>query len=69
MSVRTLGLGVLRMKGEDKKLKDVANRDKEGSRERPSGTAKEQWTRVPRTDSTLGQGNLSATRAREWEAR
>jgi hypothetical protein len=53
MSVRTLGLGVFRMKGEDRKLKEAAKREREGRCERPSGTASEQWTRVPKTDSTV----------------
>ena len=50
-SERTLGLGVLRTKGDEEKLKEAVNRDKAGRRERPSGTAKEQWTSVPKTDS------------------
>ena len=58
MSVRTLALGVLRMKGDDRKLKEEAKRDRDGSRERPSGTAREQWTRVPKTDSTSFLANL-----------
>ena len=57
MSVR-LALGVLRIKGDDKKLKEEAKRDKDGRRERLSGTAREQWTRVPRTDSTSFLANL-----------
>ena len=40
--VRTLGFGVFRIKGDDKKLKDDAKRDKDGRCERPSGSANEQ---------------------------
>ena len=58
MSVRTLGLGDLRMKGDDKKLKEAAKREMAGRRERPSGKAREQWTRVPRRDSTSFCKNL-----------
>jgi hypothetical protein len=42
MSVRTLGLGVRRMKGDDAKLKEAAKREREGRCERPSGIANEQ---------------------------
>ena len=52
ISERTRGLGVLRTKGEERKLKEAAKREREGRCERPSGTASEQWTRVPTTDST-----------------
>ena len=52
MSVRTPELGVLRTKGDEKKLKEATKREREGKCERPSGTASEQWTRVPTTNST-----------------
>jgi hypothetical protein len=42
MSDITLELGVFRIKEDEEKLKDAAKRDKEGRRDRPSGTAKEQ---------------------------
>ena len=51
MSVRTLRLGDLRTKGEEKWLKEEANWEIAGKWERPSGSAREQWTRVPNTDS------------------
>ena len=51
MSVRMLGLGDLRTKGEEKWLKEEVNREIAGRREQPSGSAREQWTRVPNTDS------------------
>ena len=35
ISAKTVALGVLRIKGDDKWLKEVAKRDKEGRRERP----------------------------------
>jgi hypothetical protein len=50
-SIRTLGLGDLCIKGDEIKLKDAVKREMEGRCERPSGTANEQCTRVPRTDS------------------
>ena len=49
--VRTLELGVLQMKGEEKWLKEVVNLDIAGKCEHPLGSAREQWTKVPRTDS------------------
>ena len=52
ISVMTLGFGALRTKEEDKKLNDAAKREIDGRCERPSGNAREQWTRVPRMDST-----------------
>lgn len=51
MSVRTIGLGVLRAKGECTWLKEHVKREIDGRRERPSGKAKEQWTSVPNKDS------------------
>ena len=42
MSMRTLGLGDLRIKGDDRKLKEAAKREIAGRRERPSGKAREQ---------------------------
>jgi len=61
MSDRTLELGVFRIKEDEEKLKDAAKRDKEGSRDRPSGTAKEQWTSVPSTDSVSFLENFDPT--------
>jgi hypothetical protein len=52
ISVKTLGLGDFRMKGDERKLKEAAKREIEGRWERPSGNANEQCTRVPKTDST-----------------
>ena len=51
MSVRMLGLGDLWTKGEEKWLKEDANREIAGKWERPSGSAREQWTKVPKMDS------------------
>ena len=58
MSEKTLGLGSRRIKGDEKMLKEATNLYSAGRRERPSGTANEQWTRVPRTDSTSFLENL-----------
>lgn len=52
ISEKTPGVGVLRTKGDEKKLKDATKQEREGKCERPSGTASEQCTRVPTTDST-----------------
>ena len=51
ISEQTLRLGVFRVKGDVAKSKEAANREMDGNRERPSGTAREQCTRVPRIDS------------------
>ena len=51
MSARTHGLGVLRTKGDERKLKEATKRERDGKCERLLGTASEQWTRVPTTDS------------------
>jgi hypothetical protein len=52
MSVKTLGLGDLRIKGDERKLNDAVKREIEGRCERLLGIAREQCTSVPKTDST-----------------
>lgn len=42
ISVVTLGLGVRKTNGEGERLKEAAKREIAGSRERPSGSAREQ---------------------------
>ena len=61
MSARTHWLGILRTKGNERKLKEAAKQEREGRCEHPSGTANEQWTRVPTTDSTSFLENFCPT--------
>ncbi|KAJ6557165.1 hypothetical protein B0H10DRAFT_2201431 [Mycena sp. CBHHK59/15] len=50
MSSRTVALGVRRVKVDALRENYAANLDMAGRRERPSGTAREQWTSVPSTE-------------------
>jgi hypothetical protein len=58
ISVRTLIFGSLRRNGEDELSKEVMKRDKDGKRDRPSGKAREQCTKVPKTDWASRKVNL-----------
>lgn len=49
------------MKGDDAKLNEEVKREIAGRRDRPSGTASEQCTRVPRTDSASFFENFRPT--------
>ena len=61
MSLRTAPGGVFRVKSERAPANEAVKRDSEGSLERPSGTASEQCTRVPRMVSASFRVNLLST--------
>jgi hypothetical protein len=57
-SLRTALGGVFRTKSERAPVKEAEKREIDGRRDRPSGTASEQCTRVPRMDSVSLRVNL-----------